>query len=380
MRTSLRAVFGVAATGAVALFLLPARRPLLAWPHADGRLSAVAAMHARRSSHTATLLPDGRVLIAGGMLKNGVFLASAEVFDPAARRFAPIGDMPTPRISATATRLADGRVLIAGGSDRPFHHLASAVLFDPATDRFQATGSLLAPRASAQAERLADGRVLIVGGTSDSDWSYVATAELYDPRTGTFSATGNMRLPRSAFAMCELADGRVLVAGGSIAGRYPHVEITKAAELYDPRSGRFETTGSMATPRHKHAAVLLRDGRALVLGGSDDRDWRGKYASAELYDPAKGTFLPVEDMREARFKLTRAVVRLDDGRVLIAGGAGHPELFDPVSLRFELVAGPELDGRYFSTATRLANGQVLLAGGYGEHVEPSENQAWLFQP
>jgi hypothetical protein len=364
----------------IAVLFASAGRPSAEWSGAKTHLLPVADMNARRSGHTATLLPDGRVLLAGGMARNGVFQASAEIFDPGTNRFSPIGKMSEARVSHTATLLDDGRVLLAGGSERPYHHLASAEIFDPATNRFEPMGSLLAPRSGAQAVLLADGRVLIAGGSSGSEWNRVATAELYNPKTGAFTATGSMHLPRMAFAMCMLADGRVLVVGGSIAGRYPHVEITPTAELYDPRTGTFSMTGSMSIPRHKHAAVLLPDGRVLVVGGSDNRDWRGKYDSAELYDPKTGTFVPAGTMHEARFKLLRAVLLLPDGRALIAGGADHPELFDPASLKFVLIGGPEIDGHYFSTATLLKNGNVLLAGGYGENVEPSENQAWILQP
>jgi Kelch motif protein len=368
------------ALGAAMLLSSVPSRELRAAGGERGEMSAVGAMGARRSSHTATLLLDGRVLVAGGMERNGVFLSSAEVFDPLARRFTPVGEMSAARVSATATRLVDGRVLIAGGGGgRTYQPLASAELFEPAAGRFQPTARLLTPRSGAQAVRLADGRVLVVGGSSESDSTYLASAELYDPSTGRFSATGSMHTPRVAFAICALGDGRVLVAGGSVAGRYPNREITPTAELYDPRSGAFETAGSMAVPRHKLACATLPDGRVLVVGGSDNRDWRGKYASAELYDPATRSFSPAGDMHEARFKLTHAIVMLPDGRVLVAGGAGNPELFDARTRRFELVACPALDGRYFSTATRLLDGRVLLAGGYGERVEPSENAAWLFR-
>jgi hypothetical protein len=172
----------------------------------------------------------------------------------------------------------------------------------------------------------------------------------------------------------------VLLTGGSIAGRYPNAQLTSSAEIYDPATGKFTPAGNMRIPRHKHAAVLLDDGRVLIVGGSDNRDWRGKIDSAEIYDPATGKFLDAGRMSAARFKLANAIVRLQNGKVLIAGGAGHAEIFDPASLHFSVVAGPEMDGRYFSTATLLNGGRVLLAGGYGEKVEPSSNGAWIYVP
>ena len=122
----------------------------------------------------------------------------------------------------------------------------------------------------------------------------------------------------------------------------------------------------MITPRHKLAAVLLADGRVLVAGGSDNHDRRGKYASAEIYDPATGRFSKTTDRHSERFQLTDGVVRLRDGHVLIAGGAEQPEVYDAARNAFERVAGTVGNGRYFSSATLLSDGQVLITGGYGE--------------
>ena len=227
---------------------------------------------------------------------------------------------------------------------------------------------------------LRNDKVLIAGGSSGTDWKRLASAELYDPATGKFQATGSMSLPRVSFTMCALDDGRILVTGGSVAGRYPNAQLTASAETYDPITGKFTPAASMRVPRHKHAAVLLDNGRVLIVGGSDNRDWRGKMDSVEIYDPAALKFVAAGRMSEARFKLTNAIVRLPEGKVLIAGGAGHAEIFDPASQRFAVVAGPEMDGRYFSTATLLSGGRVLLAGGYGDNVGPSSNGAWIYIP
>lgn len=337
-------------------------------------------MGERRSDHSATLLRDGKVLIAGGMVRNGEYLAEAELYDPASGKFTAAGQMVSARVGHTATVLPDGRVLVAGGSSRPDENAGQAEVYDPGTGRFEATGSMMTPRSAAQAALLRDGKVLIAGGNAGADWNRLASAELYDPRTGKFEATGSMSVARISFAMCTLKDGRVLVTGGSMGGRYPNTQITASAEIYDPATGKFSPTGSMATARHKHALALLEDGRVLVAGGSDNRDWRGKMNSAEIYDPASGKFSDAGKMSETRFKLTNAMVRLPDGKVLIGGGAGHAEIFDPSSMRFELVPGPEMDGRYFSTATLLRGGRVLLAGGYGDNVEPSSKGAWIYVP
>ena len=347
---------------------------------AEGEIVTTGTMETRRSGHTATPLRNGDVLIAGGMVRNGEFVAEAELYDPTTGRFSPTGRMASPRVGHTATLLPDGRVLIVGGSARPYQNVAQAEIYDPATRRFQATGSLITARSDAEAVLLRNGEVLIGGGSSGADWDRLASTELFDPATGKFRATGSMSLPRISFTICALRDGRVLVTGGSVAGRYPNAQLTAAAEIYDPATGRFTPAGSMRIARHKHAAVLLDSGRVLIAGGSDNRDWRGKMNSAEIYDPATGGFSDAGKMSEARFKLTNAIVRLPDGKVLVAGGGGHAEIFDPASLRFSVVAGPEMDGRYFSTATLLSGGRVLLAGGYGENVEPSSNGAWIYMP
>lgn len=347
---------------------------------AAGEIVATGPMATRRSGHSATLLRNGEVLIAGGMVRNGEFVAQAELYDPATGTFSSAGSMMSPRVGHTATLLRDGRVLIAGGSSRPYHDVGRAEVYDPTSGRFETTGSLLTARSDAEAVLLPDGKVLITGGTAGPDSDRLASAEIYDPATGQFQATGSMSLVRVSFTMCALRDGRVLVTGGSVAGRYPNAELTASAEIYDPARGRFTPAGSMMIARHKHAAVLLADGRVLIVGGSDRRDWRGKMDSAELYDPATGKFADAGQMNEARFKLTNAVARMPDGKVLIAGGAAHADIFDPASRRFRPVAGPAMEGRYFSTATLLQDGRVLLAGGYGENVEPSSNEAWIYIP
>ena len=183
---------------------------------------------------TATLLPGGRVLIAGGGHRYGSFgmtpslgmLDSAELYDPAAGTFSPTGSMAAVRGWHTATLLPDGRVLIAGGS-----YEAPAELYDPQTGTFSPTGSMEVDREAATATLLPDGRVLIAGG------SYEATAELYDPQTGTFSPTGSMTMTafRSNATATMLPDGRVLIAGGIgvIAGTLDGTTLA-SAEMYGP--------------------------------------------------------------------------------------------------------------------------------------------------
>jgi hypothetical protein len=333
-------------------------------------VSPTGVMSTPRSGHTATLLHNGLVLVAGGMRRNGSIFGTADLYDPATGRFRPTrGSMTTPRVGHEATLLPDGRALLEGGWNAD-GTLASAELYDPVSTTFGATGSMASRRGDFTATLLPTGKVLVVGG---EDQQALATAELYDPVTGTFSATGSMHAPRTMHTATLLANGAVLIAGG---GDYRRP--LASAECYDPRSGAFAETGEMHTVRYKHAAIRLFDGTVLVLGGSDGRDWRGLEASAERYDQRRGMFTAIVDMGAPRFKFPGAVALLPDGRVLIAGGALQPEIYDPERQTF--VATPDRPdaARYYSTATRLNDGSVLIAGGY-DRTLVATNRAWLYR-
>jgi hypothetical protein len=286
---------------------------------ATGTFTATGSMITARSDETATLLLDGTVLIAGGAEPSDVAdsaVSSAEIYDPATGTFSRTGSMKTARFDHTATLLRNGLVLVAGGTNGA-DSLSEAELYNPATGTFSSTGSMLEPLAENTATLLADGQVLITGGVNHA--SADQTAELYDPVAGTFSATGMMVESAAAETATLLGDGRVLIAGGGDEG-----PTTAGAQLYDPKSGTFSRTGSMGTPRQLAGAALLRDGRVLVAGGSNGTL---QLATAEVYDPATGTFAPTGSMSLPGTGLHATL--LTDGRVLITGGLAAAEVWEP---------------------------------------------------
>lgn len=339
-----------------------------------GVVGPAAQMRTARSGHAATALPDGNVLIAGGMNGNESYSDSVEIYSPRTDTFRPTQSMSARRVGHTATLLPNGKVLIAGGYNGDY--LAHAETYDPATGSFTATGRMTMPRSGHVAVLLNNGKVLLAGGVG-TGWTFLASAELYDPSTGTFTSTGGMTTARESHTATLLKSGKVLVAGGH-KDRREAMTVYSSAELYDPATGMFSATGSMTTIRHKHAAASLPDGNVLIVGGSDKRDWQGRFASAEIYDSIKGQFKPIGDMNMARFKLANAVASLRDGRVLIAGGGDRVELYDPATNSFKLAQGRMDAARFFSAATLLQDGRVLITGGYDDRIGSSA-RTWVYK-
>jgi hypothetical protein len=336
-----------------------------------GSVVPAAPMLEPRSGQTATLLPDGKVLIAGGMRRNQDFYKSAELYDPATGKFQPTGEMNQRRVGHIAVLLRSGKVLIAGGwvgqggTD-------SAELYDPATGKFTVIAKMTARRGRPSATLLADGDVLVAGG-EERDNESVASAEIFHVSTLSFQPTGSMHHARVSHTATLLHDGRVLIVGG-YAG-----SVTPVAEFYDPKSRTFTETGSLGTARCKHTAGLLPDGRVLVAGGSDSRGWTGNLNSAEIYDPHSGRFTAASPMNESRFKLPDEAVSLPSGRLLIAGGSKEVEVFDPASGKFLVAAGEMSAPWHYVTETKLRDGSVLMAGGY-DNNDQATAQAWIYRP
>jgi hypothetical protein len=330
-------------------------------------------LNTTRYGHTATVLNDPLVLIAGGV--NGGIVASAELYNPVTGTFTATGSLNTARYYHTATPLNNGLVLIAGGYSGSTAS-ASAELYNPATETFTATGSLNTARELHTATLLGNGMVLIAGGYNPSTGSYLASAEVYNPATGTFSYTGSLNTAREDHTATLLNNGNVLITGGY----NPHSGgFLASAELYNPATGTFTLTGSLNTARELHTATMLNNSMVLIAGGFGSS---GYLASAELYNPAAGTFTATTgNLNTAREYHTASL--LNNGLVLVAGGSNttgylaSTELFNPTTGTFT-ATGSLNTARRMHTAALLNNGMVLMAGGLNS--SGSLGSAELYEP
>jgi hypothetical protein len=313
-----------------------------------------------RYRHTATLLRNGKVLLAGGN-SPGVRLP-AELYDPATNTFAETGLMLDARASHSATLLNNGMVLLAGGLDHTGNPTDTAELYDPATEKFTATGRMLAWHVDSKTILLADGRVLIFGDLSEP--------EIYDPATGTFSRGPALAAPgHIEFTLTPLVSGKYLLAAGRVQNFVNGGAVVAwgPAELFDPISNSFSLTSSPLAVRTTHSAARLNNGKVLLLGGFTECRERPDSAcptrDAELYDPATAQFTSTgQTVADHRF-LTTATL-LPNGQVLVVGDSDIAELYDAVTGQFTITGSP-LETRYGHTATLLPNGKVLITGGVG---------------
>ena len=278
----------------------------------SGVFVGVGPMSVRRVGHSLTLLPSGKVLAVAAAGFRGEPL-SADLYDPTTRAFSPTGNLGAGRKGwTTATLLNNGKTLIAGGTGTSLA-ISSAELYDEASGTFSPTGDITTTRSHHTATLLADGRVLVVGGHRfNFTNSAQASAELYDPVTGMFASTGSMLEFRQDHTVTRLPSGEVLVTGGFGTSSF----ALTSAEVYDPTTGAFSTVGNMAVSRGDHSATLLDNGKVLIAGGFGGFFPGPAVDSTELYDPAAGTFSPGGIMTTARGEHT--ATRLADGTVLIA--------------------------------------------------------------
>lgn len=334
-------------------------------------VTSISGLNYPRLQHTATLLPDGKVLIAGGgegpdIIDGYSVVDQAELFDPGTKTFSVAGQIA--RDSHTATLLQSGDVLLAGGetgwspngnaygNPEPIDSATAEVDQESSEFSVTATGSMLTVREGHSASILNDGKVLITGGlfalSASPWWQALDESEVFDPASGKFTAVGPMTSERWGHTSTLLQNGKVLITGGGSS------LFSNTAELFDPGTGTFKVIGNMAVQRGGHTATLLPDGKVLIAGNS---------AMAEVYDPSTELFSPTGTMNTARQWHTATL--LPNGTVLIAGGylvgsgsINTTEIYDPATGEFTL--GPSLaQDRFSHTATLLPNGDVLIVGG-----------------
>ncbi len=315
---------------------------------AKNAFAAASSMKDARTDHTATVLPGGKILVAGGEGATGRALSSAELYNPVSGTFSAVAStMSTARADHTATLIsgcscpADGQVLIAGGTTAAStlgSTLRSAELFDPVTGTFTPTGAMKATRAGHSATLITNGplagNVLIAGGLSDESGGDVATAELYDPVSGQFTTTGAMSTPRENHTATWLSPnvvtaslaGSVLIAGGGELSA-----PTDSSEVFNPQTAAFSPVGAMTIARTMQSAILLPTGKVLIAGGqSSDTNF---LVSAELFDPAHATFAATGSMHNVHAGATATA--LESGSALIAGGrSSFGDLYDPTAGTF----------------------------------------------
>jgi len=299
--------------------------------------------------HTATLLLNGTVLVAGGAIdpESRAPVSAAEIYDPATNAWSTTGTMGEPRSGHVAVLLEDGGVLVAGGNGSTFEGLATAELYDPTTRTWTATGALSTPLDWLAATRLGTGDVLAVSQNH---------AEVYDHVKGSWSVTAPWASDRGNLStLTTLANGKALVAGG---GQREGCAIA-GADVFDPSTRKWHATGQMSDGHAGGSATLLDDGRVLLVGFACDSN-----VFAELYDPGARTWRRAGRLAQP----LGTAVELPTGDVLVLGATPdadplpNVERFDPGTGAWTELASLHV-ARAGHTATLLPNGLVLVVGG-----------------
>ncbi len=322
----------------------------------QGEWTSSDAMAPGRYGYSATLLPNGKVLVAGGQ-NTFTALSSAQLYEPTTGTWVATGSLSSERTGHTATLLPNGKVLVTGGKDRAGVELRTAELYDSVSGTWSTTNSLSVARYGHTATLLHGGKVLVSGGRNGA--GFIVAAELYDPAAGTWSAAGSFVTSRANHTATVLDSGKVLVTGGynSSSGT-----VLASVELYDPAAGTWSATGSMASGRSSHTATLLPGGKVLVVGGISNGT---PVSTTEMYDPASGTWS--SSSGPARYSHTATL--LVSGKVLLVGGMGSfatifdtCDIYDPLTRTWRGTDTLSV-ARYVHQAVLLPGGKVLVSGG-----------------
>ena len=314
-------------------------------------------LNTARQVHTATLLSNGKVLVAGGTIDNSTGLNSVELYDPATNTWNAAANLNTARFRHTATVLLTGKVLVVGGQGSS-GYLNSVELYDPALNSWSAAGSLAIARGYHTATLLPNGKVLVAAGYNGSALN---SAELYDPVGNSWSTVLSLSTARLYHSASLLPSGKVLVAGGQNTGG----TSLGTAEVYDPVGNTWTATGVMSAARSYHTATLLPNGNVLAAAGFAAGNYLG---TADIYNPAGNVWSPAGSLGTARYLHTATL--LPNGNVLVASGTGNAglvtgtEMYNPTSNTWS-GAGSLNFARQYHTATLLPNGLVLVSAGNG---------------
>ncbi len=327
---------------------------------AEATITPTGSMLASCPYHTATLLSDGRVLVVGGSVpgSGSTYERHSELYDPQSGNWTHTAEPPSgARSSHTATLLKNGRVLVTGGYSGEAS-LNSVELYNPGTNRWNATAWMNFARRNHTATLLADGRVLVVGGGGESGAS--TSSEIYDPDHNSWSRTGNTNEPRTRHTATLLRDGSVLVTGGyDILGIAAHY-----SEIYDPETGTWHYTGEPMNFSHAvHSAALLQNGRVLVMGGESSAAHNCGDHCSEWYDPEIDRWIIGPDTNLLHASVTgHPLLLLADGTVLTVKNS--TEYYDPTINQW-LQNQASMNYTYsYHTLTLLQDGRVLIAGGW----------------